>query len=61
MGATPNIFCPEISKAFEYLKANSDTIVWAFDLVNSYFSYIIFETFLYYNLIFILLFYFSFI
>ena len=25
MGVTPNIFCPEISKAFEYLKANSDS------------------------------------
>ena len=25
MGATPNILCPEILKAFEYLKANSDS------------------------------------
>ena len=33
MGATPNIFCPEISKSFEYLKANSDSF---FPFGNSY-------------------------
>ena len=33
MGATPNIFCPEILKAFEYLKANSDSF---FPYGNSY-------------------------
>ena len=25
MGATPNIFCPEISKSFEYFKTNSES------------------------------------
>ena len=33
MGATPNILCPEILKAFDYLKANSDSF---FHSENSY-------------------------
>ena len=33
MGATPNIFCPEIQKSFEYVKANSDSF---FPTGNSY-------------------------
>ena len=33
MGATPNIFCPEIQKSFEYVKANSDSF---FSSGNSY-------------------------
>ena len=33
MGATPNILCSEINKAFEYLKANSDSL---FSTGNSY-------------------------
>ena len=33
MGATPNIFCPEIHKSFEYFKANSESF---FPTENSY-------------------------
>ena len=33
MGATPNIFCPEIGKSFDYFKANSDSF---FPSGNSY-------------------------
>ena len=33
MGATPNIFCPEIQKSFEYVKDNSDSF---FPSGNSY-------------------------
>ena len=33
MGVTPNIFCPEISKSFEYFKANSESF---FPSGNSY-------------------------
>ena len=33
MGATPNIFCPEISKSFKYFKANNDSF---FPSGNSY-------------------------
>ena len=33
MGATPNIFCPEIQKSFEYVKDNSDSF---FPTGNSY-------------------------
>ena len=33
IGATPNIFCPEISKSFEYFKANSESF---FPFGNSY-------------------------
>ena len=33
MGATPNIFCPEIQKSFEYFKANGESF---FPTGNSY-------------------------
>ena len=37
MGATPNIFCPEISKSFEYFKTNSGSSS-LLEIATRYFS-----------------------